>query len=131
MRACVHVCICVHVCGREEEEAGVGNERHGALSNSPPHLMGQLHHYLAHTLGPNRLREEEDRQVYQTKYEGGGGTHHYLAYTARVKGTERKRRKGRGQTNSSQYSTRRVIEPHTHTGPPGKFYSSSLSSTVK
>lgn len=51
------------------------------LSNSPLLLMAQLHHYLAHTLGPNRLREEEevdDRQVYQTKYEkseareGGG-----------------------------------------------------------
>lgn len=44
---CVHVCMCV----------GGGNERHGVLSNSPPHLMAQLHYYLAHTLGPSRLGE--------------------------------------------------------------------------
>ena len=53
-----------------------GNEWHVALSNSPLLLMAQLHHYLAYTLGPNTLREEEEednRQVYQIKYEEGGG----------------------------------------------------------
>ena len=70
MSACVRVCMCVWEGG---SQGGVGNERRGVLSNSPRLLMAQLHHYLAHTLSPNRLREEEeeveDRQVYQTKYE--------------------------------------------------------------
>lgn len=72
------LCVCAHMyasfCECEGSEGGwefVGNERCGALSNSAPLLMAQLHHYLAHTLGSNRLREEGegDRQVYQTKYE--------------------------------------------------------------
>lgn len=77
-RPSVCVCVCSWVAG---SVGGVGNERHGALSNSPPLLMAQLHHYLAHTLSPNRVREreEENRQVYQTEYEEGRrGAHHYL-----------------------------------------------------
>ena len=98
------------MCGRGLWGAGGGgggNERHGALSNSPPLLMAQLHHYLAHTLGPNRLRDEEkedDRQVYQTKYkEGGGGLlpsiHCRVDGTERKKPEEEKEERWRGQTS--------------------------------
>lgn len=68
---CVCVCIRVHVCQREG--AGVGYERHGVLSNSPPHLMAQLHHYLAHTLGQNRLLGRRiDKSITLSMRRGGG-----------------------------------------------------------
>lgn len=62
-----------------------GNERRGALSKSPLLLMAQLHHYLAHTLGPNRLREE-DREVDQTKYEEKRGAPIITLHTLKGKG---------------------------------------------
>lgn len=80
-----HVCACAYVRmsvrGRGYEGAGVGNERHGVLSNSPPHLMAQLHHYLAHTLGQNRLLGRRiDKSITLSMRRGGGhsslpGTH--------------------------------------------------------